>query len=309
MTSDYEKIQLLESVLGKGQKANRDYYQFTCPFHVGRNGPKLGVSLGTGKWGCWVCPAKGSTVNGLFRKLGTDEQKVRLSKDLFQEKVHFQREKISLSLPKEFIPLTEPSTSFFHVKSKNYLLSRGVTELDICKHNIGYCTSGKYSDMVIMPSYNENGQLIFFTARSILNEPKRRFDAPANVDKNVVFDENLINWNEPLVIVESKLDAIIVRRNAYPLNGKVLTDKLKEKILNSNVKEIYSALDGDALNDVMRHAKYFINHGIDVYKVNIPEDEDPTSLGHEKIWELINQAEKVTESMIFKYELLNKLKK
>jgi len=50
-----DKLQLLESVLGHGDKTNRDYYQFYCPFCSHRK-KKLGISLGTGKWKCWVCP-------------------------------------------------------------------------------------------------------------------------------------------------------------------------------------------------------------------------------------------------------------
>jgi hypothetical protein len=46
------------------------------------------------------------------------------------------------------------------------LKSRGITKNDIEKYNIGYCETGRYAKMIIIPSYDENGQLNYFTGRS-----------------------------------------------------------------------------------------------------------------------------------------------
>ena len=304
-----EKLQLLESVLGKGVKSNRDYYQFMCPFHLGKHGPKLGVSLGSGGWKCWVCPNKGNSVSGLFYKLNVDKDKIVQAKSLFKERINFQRqESSSLSLPKEFIPLWENSSSFFYNKAKNYITGRGLTEEDIIKHRLGYCEDGKYSDMIIMPSYNESGQLIFFTGRSFNEQSTYRFSTPKDINKNIILDENLVNWQEPIILVESKIDSIIVRRNSIPLNGKQIPESLKKKIIEENVSKIIFCLDGDALKDAMRLSGYFIQHGIEVFRANLPENEDPSSLGHNKVWEFIENAEKVNESSNFEFRLLEKLK-
>lgn len=303
-----EKLQLLESVLGKGVKSNRDYYQFECPFHKGTHGPKLGVSLGTGGWKCWVCPNKGKSVSGLLYKLNSPTDKIREAKSLWKEKVHFQKEENSkLELPKEFIPLWQTSGSFFFNKAKNYILSRGVTERDIVKHRIGYCESGRYSDMIIMPSYNESGQLVFFVGRTFNQVSNYRFSIPPNIDKNLVLDENLVNWQEPIILVESKLDAIIVRRNAVPLNGKQIPEKLKKKIIEEQVPKIIFCLDGDAMKDNMIQANYFIQNGIECFRTTLPQSEDPSSLGYEKVWEFIERAEKISESDNFEFKILEKL--
>lgn len=304
-----EKIQLLESVLGKGIKSNRDYYQFECPFHRGTHGPKLGVSLGTGGWKCWVCPNKGSKITSLLFKVNATKEQINQARILFQEKSNFKKEEVSnLTLPKEFIPLWQHSGSFFFNKARNYLLGRGLTEQDFTKHRIGYCESGRYNDMIILPSYNENGTLVFFTGRSFNHEANYRFAIPSNIDKNVILDENLINWQEPVILVESKLDAIIVRRNAVPLNGKQIPEKLKKKIIEEQVPKIIFCLDGDALNDAMQLSEYFIQNGIEVFKVTLPKDEDPSSLGCERVWQFIEKAEKISERDNFEYTILNKLK-
>lgn len=304
-----EKLQLLESVLGKGVKSNRDYYQFECPFHKGTHGPKLGVSLGTGGWKCWVCPNKGNSVSGLFYKLNVDRERISKAKSLFQEKVQFQKQEVSsLSLPKEFIPLWENSSSMFYNKAKNYILGRGLTEGDIIKHRLGYCENGRYSDMIIMPSYNESGQLIFFTGRSFNEQATYRFSTPKDIDKNIILDENLVNWKEPIILVESKLDSIIVRRNSIPLNGKHIPEKLVKKIIEEDVTKIIFCLDGDALQDAIRLSNYFIQHGIDCFIVKLPKNEDPSSLGHERVWEFIENAERISEADNFEFKILDRLK-
>lgn len=304
-----EKLQLLESVLGKGQKTNRDYYQFICPFHEGRHGPKLGISLGSGGWKCWVCPAKGGSIQQLFKKLRQGSDKIAFARELWKEKEEYKRTigTETFKLPKEFKPLWEETGSFFYAKAKGYLHSRGVTEGDILKHRLGYCESGRYSDMVIFPSYDENGTLNFYSGRSYLPNNKY-FAIPSEIEKDQVYDENLINWCEPVILVESKLDAIVVRRNAIPLYGKKLNSKLMEKILNEETPKLIFCLDGDALQDAMNQASYFIENGIECFKVKLPFDEDPSSLGYEKVWQFINQSEKITESNNFQNKILNLLR-
>lgn len=304
-----EKLQLLESVLGKGTKGNRDYFQFICPFHEGRNGPKLGVSLGSGGWKCWVCPAKGHSVQGLFKKLNQGSDKIQFARELWKEVQIYQKKNQpeSFKLPTEFKPLWIESPSFFFKKAKGYLASRGVTEKDIVKHRLGYCESGRYSDMIIFPSYDQNGQLNFFSGRSYLPNNKY-FAIPTDVDKNQVYDENLINWQEPIILVESKLDAIVVRRNAIPLYGKKINPKLIEKIINEETPKIIFCLDGDAIKDSIDQARFFIESGIECWKVELPIDQDPSSLGFEKVWEFIDRAEKITEVDNFENKILNLLK-
>lgn len=304
-----EKLQLLESVLNKGEKTNRDYYQFHCPFcqHYKK---KLGISLGTGKWKCWVCNTNGSNVSILFKKLKQPEVKIQQSKNLWKIKEKFQRKEIpNFNLPKEFVPLWQPSGSVFFNKAKNYLLSRGLTEGDLIKNRIGFCETGIYQDMIIFPSYDQDLNLNFFSGRTFNNLSEYKFKIPNEINKDeILFDENLVNWQEPVILVESKLDAIIVKRNALPLYGKQINKKLKVKILEETPPEIIFCLDGDALKDAIENSIYFIQNGIKCSKVKLPINEDPNSLGFEKIWQFINQREEIRENDIFKFKMFNKLK-
>jgi len=304
-----DKLQLLESVLGHGDKTNRDYYQFYCPFCSHRK-KKLGISLGTGKWKCWVCPVKGSTVSSLLRKLNASGQQIQLSKELFKERVYFQKEILNgLTLPSEFKPLWEPTGSFFYQKAKGYLSGRGVTEKDIIKQRMGYCERGKYSDMVIFPSYDSQQQLTYFGSRTFNDLSNIKFTIPENIDKNqLLYDENQINWQEPVILVESKLDSVAVRRNAYPLYGKQINQRFKQKILDEGTSEVIFCLDGDALREAIEQMDWFLNNGIKVRLVKIPVGEDPSSLGYKQIWKLINNAEPLNESNVWQFKMKQLLK-
>lgn len=303
-----DKIQLLESVLGHGHKSNRDYYIFNCPFCNHRK-PKLGISINSGAWKCWVCPSKGRNVTTLFKKLRQPTNVVESARHLWLERLENAKPDgdFILQLPPDYKPLwTADSWDFSFKKARAYLESRGVTIDDIKKHRIGYCSRGRYQNMIIMPSFDASGHLSFFTARGFCT---KQFLVPGGVDKNdVIFDDNMIDWTEPIIIVESIFDAIAVKRNAIPLNGKQISKKLARKIIEERPPKVILCLDGDALPDMLILSKYFIQNGLEVYQVKLPPNEDPSSIGSSHIWDYISAAEKITELDLFIFNVNQKLK-
>lgn len=298
-----DKLQLLQSVFGQCDKANQEYYQFYCPF-CQHHKKKLGINLNTGYVKCWVCGPKGGVVN-VLHKLRYDNATISKFKTAFNYKSSKKIVSYStISLPNEFKRF---DNTFFGKRAYEYVKSRGITDKDIIKYGIGYCDSGKYSGRIIIPDYNEHGELIYFTARSYEPFAKLSTLTPQG-SKNVIFDELLINWSEPIILVEGKFDAIVVRRNAIPLYGKIINDSIKNKIIENNVKEIYICLDGDAYHDIMQNCTWFVDHGITTYRVILPENEDPASLGHDLIWKYINQSKVTSTSDVWLYNMKNKLK-
>lgn len=302
-----EKLQLLETVLGQGQHTNRDYYQFMCPFHIGRNGPKLGISLNNGNWKCWVCGVKGSTVSNLFFKLNTDQVKRQEAKKLWKERVQIEEKEVvpEIMLPNGYISLSEQNDSFFYNRAKNYALNRGLTEKDIIKHQIGYCERGEWSGYLIFPVYND-GKLVYYSGRAY--EPFKDPHKLPKYDKDFIGDEWLVNWNEDIILVESKLNAITVRRNAVPMYGKTLSKKLKLKIVESSFETIYIALDGDATNDIREIADFCLQNGKRVKQIILPNNQDINDIGFTEFWKLFDQAIEIKEQNTFELELKKLLK-
>ena len=207
------------------------------------------------------------------------------------EQVEYQIEK-AIELPKEFQPLyLAPTTSFSANIARKYLYDRGITDNDILKHNIGYCIAGEFSDRIIIPSYDQNNQLNFYVARSF-NRSYAKYKNP-EASKDIIVFENLINWNQPIIICEGVFDAMAIRRNAIPILGKNISKSLLKKIVTSKVKEIYIALDRDALKKAVKFCEQFISMGKKVYLVDMDE-KDPSEMGFENFTNLIQNTYPLT---------------
>jgi hypothetical protein len=201
----------------------------------------------------------------------------------------FVEEEPKLFLPKEFKQLYIKPKGFNPTYNQVivYLRNRGITAKDIIKYNIGYCEDGLYGGRVIIPSYDENGELNYFVARSFYEDEKMKYKNPP-VNRDVIVFEDMINWNEPITLVEGVFDSFSVKRNAIPMLGKFLLNKLKNKIRERGVKEINIMLDSDAISDSTKHADYFIKNGIKVKNI-IPSDKDAGELGFIKVNDLIKK--------------------
>ena len=283
-------ITILDTTLGVGSSLKGNEQQHHCPF-CHHHKKKLQVNLDTQQWHCWVCNSKGRSISSLLRKLNVDKRDLdRLHKIYGDEPAYSPTEEyvIKLQLPKEFKQLYfKPSGLFnpIYNKAVHYLTQRGITDSEIVKYNIGYCEDGLYSGRIIIPSYDENGELNYFIARSFYEDEKIKYKNPP-VNRDVIVFENQINWNEPITLVEGAFDAFSVKRNVIPLLGKFLLSKLKNKIFEKGVKEITIMLDSDAIEDSTKHSEWFMKNGIKVKNI-IPTGKDAGELGYERVNQLI----------------------
>ena len=141
------------------------------------------------------------------------------------------REKVNekiLRLPNEFKPMWTNGGSIIQRHSWVYLQNRGITKGDILRYGIGYCDGGLYSNRVIIPSYDSDGELNYFVGRNIYNGGMKYKNPP--VSKNVIGFDLFINWEEPIVLCEGVFDAMAIKRNAIPLFGKTVPKILMKKL-------------------------------------------------------------------------------
>jgi DNA primase len=305
-------VVLVESILGKGRSTARNNSAFTCPF-CHHSKPKLEIQLHTNEkkenpWHCWVCGEKGKTLSSLFKKLKAPSHKIQELNSLIKPGIKQQQSKHVISLPKEFISLTDHERfikdRIAHIESKHatrFLLKRGLTLNDIVKYKIGFCIEGNFAKRIIIPSYDENGILNFFSTRTYLPDETQKYKNPS-VDRNIIGWEYYINWNTPIILVEGIFDALTIKRNVIPLFGKTISEALMKKIVGSQVQKIYVALDNDALKEAIKHCEKLLSFGKEVYLVELG-GKDANEIGFERFLENIEATPPLTFSTLVSKKL------
>ena len=301
-------VTLVNSVLGSGKATARNNYAYHCPF-CNHHKPKLEVNLtenkeGKNPWHCWACDVKGTSVYQLFKKIKAPSDKISEVQSLVKSSKSFKINKSdsSITLPSEFIGLSTVDNNDIAAKhALAYLKKRNISKYDIIKYNIGYCKSGLYANMIIIPTYNDDGQLNYFTARSFEKEPYVKYRNPS-VSRNIIPNEHLINWNVPVILCEGLFDAIAIKRNAIPLLGKNIQNNLMKKLVTSLVNKIYIALDRDAIKQALKFCEMLMAEGKEVYLVDL-QDKDPSEMGFSNFTKLIQKTQPLTYSNLMEKKL------
>ena len=289
-------ITILDSALGVGSSLKGNEQAHYCPF-CNHHKKKLQINLDSQRWHCWVCDSKGRSISSLLRKLNVDLRDIAVVRDVYGDEPEYDTKEeyvAKLQLPSEFKQLyfCPKSINPVYNQALHYLNKRGITKADIVKYNIGYCEDGVYGGRVIIPSYDENGDLNYFVARSFYEDEKMKYKNPP-ISRDVIVFDGMVNWNEPITLVEGVFDSFSVKRNVIPLLGKFLLSKLKNKILEKGVKDVTIMLDADAVEDSTKHTDWFMKNGIKVRNI-IPTDKDAGEMGFQKVNELLKDAKETS---------------
>ena len=300
-------IALVNSVLGTGKKTARGNYAYCCPY-CNHHKPKLEINFSTDSkhnyFHCWSCDIKGKSVLPILRKANAPQDKIEYAKTLVVDSSYNYVEKTyaALTLPSEFISLSSvdsPTLSMRHAQA--YIKNRGVSNHDISQYNIGYCDEGLYKNMIILPTYDAEGSLNYFTARSFEKDPFTKYRNPS-VSRDIIPNEYFINWNIPVILCEGIFDAIAIKRNAIPLLGKSIQSSLMKKLIVSAVDKIYIALDSDAIKQALRFCEKLMAEGKEIYLVDL-QDKDPAELGFANFTKLIQNTFPLTYSQLLSKKL------
>lgn len=265
VSEEYEPIiEILDDILGEHRMHNEYKGQLTyccptCSYDIkGLDEPdgkfNLEVNYKMGVYSCWVCSETHNTHGNIFKLI----KKFGNKKQLKQYKIltpdtdeQYVKQYKKVKLPKEFISFKDVSTGMklthFYKQAHNYIKSRNITDSMIEKYNIGFCYEGEYANRIIIPSYDKDGEINYFIARSYESKPYMKYKNPEAQKEVIIFNESLIDWNKPIYLVEGAFDSIFLD-NAIPMLGKVLSEHLFN-ILYEKAKEIIIVLDPDAYDN------------------------------------------------------------
>ena len=298
-------VNLLNRVLGdSGVKLKKqNEFMYWSPF-ITHHKRKLQINIQTQKWHCWVSNTGGRNLFQLFKKVNASREQFNELVELVGEpkysRVKKQDKKDLVRLPDEYKPLWNGGDGIVKRHALTYMYKRGFTDDDILKHNIGYCDEGKYSNRIIIPSYDSDGQLNFFVGRDFYKSKLKYLNSFTS--KDVIGFDLFINWDEPIILCEGVFDAMSFKRNAIPLFGKTMSKRLHKKILQQKVKKVFLALDDDAQLDAMKISEKLMNEGIDVRKIDL-KNGDPNDIGFKKLTKMLGETEETNFLDLMKYKL------
>ena len=294
-----EKLSIITGFLGKSYKSNNEHL-FQCPFckHHKR---KFSVNIQRGVYKCWICDQKGRNLYRLVRKFGSQKdreawkafsgEKTDLNdfESLFEEAEEDSFEQI-VEMPPNFHTLT--GNVHFRVPLQ-YLEKRGITRKDILKWKIGFCSDGPFKGRIIIPSFNENGDLNYFIARTFTDEYRRYKNPP--VSRDIVFNELYVDFDKEVMIVEGAFDAVKAD-NAVPILGSTIreTSRLFKKIVQNNTP-VLLALDPDAKYKANNIKRLFFKYGIEVRELQYDDERDVGDMSKEEVEKLSQDAPVIRE--------------
>ena len=258
---------------------------FTCPA-CGHHKRKFSINLAKNVFKCWVCDYRGRNIRRTIRKYGTFTQlqkwdqitnrtEIEKFSDLFNEQ-SVPEPIQKLELPQEFNSLCSENVPATGIYAMRYLQKRGISYQDILKWKIGYCFSGEYKNRIIVPSFDLDGDISYFVARSYTGDSYKYKNPKAS--KDITFNELYIDWNKDLVLVEGVFDALVAG-NAVPILGSTLrkSSKLLREIVRNDTP-IYVALDPDAAAKERKVIKTLLEYDIELYKIDVTGYEDVGSM-------------------------------
>ena len=320
---------ILTDVLGapKNEPYSSGWQSFNCPYCASMEGidsdgkfnMETNIEHGC-VFHCWKCETKGK-LSRLLRDFGNEAQineyksilnSIRNSRLYQLGNIDGALEMIDvetyISLPNEYIKLTPKMTENAALK---YLRKRGITDEIIDRYNIGYtsyCKDYFYKNRVIIPSYDETGELNYWVGRDYTGMNKVKYCNPKIQKTSIVFNEGLVNWYEDITLVEGPFDHIVVP-NSIPLLGKSLTreNAVYKALLLKAKANINILLDDDAYDNAFKMYKFLNGRDFKdrVRLIKCPDGYDASLIfenyGKKGILRLLSSAIKVSEYDLNRY--------
>jgi DNA primase len=344
----FEEIKdIVETVLGEPKRSyagSGGWYEYNCPScadeNCGTPDDKYNLALNYEHGAfchCWRCGWSGK-ISRLLKYYGNRDLLSRYLtcvKDIMESR-YYEIENGNLQLEDtsvltEGLKLPEYALSLYDEnpnanQALEYLHKRGVSDDIIKRFGILYVPRYPYGlskyingvhpelyhGMVVIPSYDQFGNLNYFTCRDYTGIPKGKGTDRKNPDipkKEFVFNEGMINWYEPVVLVEGPFDHIVTP-NSIPLLGSTLSDdcEVYKKVTELCREKVIVMLDDDAYLKALKIYRLLDKSRLNgmVRITKCPQGYDPSDVyrdfGRKGILNLINCAEKLDDYTLLMQE-------
>ena len=310
MKSADSKIRFIRSVFGSSRvSSDGKNIAVMCPGCGTKNSKKkFSINLKTWQCHCWVCGIKGKTLSFILKKyVGSHEANYFAENFLDNSAIDkdFQLDEIAekVKLPNNFLFLGD------HTASNDpdiracirYLYRRGLSCRDLWYFKFGTTTIGRHRRRIIMPSFDNDGELNYFSSRKIDSDTVELKYINAKADKlSIIFNEINIDWAKELTIVEGPFDLVKCNSNSTCLLGSQLSERsLLFKKIVANRTPILLSLDSDMKNKAYAFARTLESYCCDVRILDLGKSHDVGEMTRSEFKSARNRATRwnITESL------------
>ncbi len=241
---------------------------------------KLSIHIDKDQSHCWVCGLKShNTLVPILRRICTPTEVAEYVNKFAPKSARFlgdeggyEPEEQQVHVPEDYLIIAQ------HLGSRdprikravNYLKRRGIGESELWRFKIGMSSEPRFDNRVIVPSFDEDGYLNTYAARTFDKRGWPNYLIP-KVDRiGIVFNELNVDWGKEITLVEGPLDLVKCVGNATCLQGSSLTeDHLLFWKLVSNRTPVVMALDADATRKSVKIAKLLASYDVPVRIMNL----------------------------------------
>lgn len=260
------------------------------------NKKKLEISLKNDRFSCWRCHFSGHVIK-ILRIYGSQKQRDNYSKIIG---FHFgdtnEHEQTPVELPREYLFVLDFKSSKTK-RAHEWLTSRGIDDETILQNRIGFCETGKYSNRIIFPSFDDTCKLNYFTTRHIFKNDSFKWLNCEHSLKSYIWNEIFVDWTKPIILTESvKTYLKFFGRNTNLVcnNGALMTPKYKlfSKILLDSCNDVIVAYDPDAT----KYA-FDVAEGLWKFDCNVKVakfESQPDELSFERFESFVEEAKEFT---------------
>ena len=296
MIDTKERIEILTRALGactldrKGINA-----AFRCPECGGSKKQKFIVRIDTGQYHCWVCDARGASIAKVLRKL-SPETAARWEGVTGSHQRRFIDEVVEapkVEIPMGFKLLAESLDSRDpDVRDcLDYVSSRGLGIREMWYFRLGYVKRGRLSRRVIMPSFDSEGSINYWTARTIDDRTIGKYINPSIPRGEFIFNELNLDWRREITLVEGPFDLTKCDSNATAILGSNISRKSALfQAIARNRTPIVLALDSDMPEKQHKWAKALSEFDVQVRVLNLNGHKDVGEMSKQEFLEAKSKA-------------------
>lgn len=291
-----ERIEILSRALGSGTMDRKGInVAFRCPDCKDSKKQKLVVRIDTGQYHCWVCDARGASVAKILRRISPEaatrwEVVTGSHQRRFLDEV-FEPPKVELPpgfrLLAESLESHDPDTR----ACVEYVRDRGLGLREMWYFRLGLVRRGKLARRVIMPSFDSEGKLNYWTARSIDDKSIGKYVNPPVPRGEFIFNELNIDWRQELTLVEGPFDLTKCDSNATAILGSNMSRKSSLfQAIARNRTPVTLALDSDMPEKQHKWAKALSEFDVSVKMLDLGGRKDVGEMSKQEFLEAKSKA-------------------